>query len=96
MKVVVKGLGPIRDVVKEPLELRLSNDATATVEDVLRMTAEILGKEFAARVYDPLSGKLNASALVLVNGRNIRYMTGLKTRVKDGDRIAIGALVSGG
>ena len=47
-------------------------------------------------LYDPDTKKLRDFILILLNGRNIIFLDGLKTKLKEGDVVAISPPIAGG
>jgi len=68
----------------------------ATVEKVLKRLSEIYGKDFVEYVFERETGEIQSFLLLLVNGRSITTLEGLKTRIVDGDVLAILPPVGGG
>jgi len=69
-------------------------DAT-NVDALLDKLVEICGTGLAKQLYDK-NGKLRDIVHILVNGRGINLLDRLKTKLKDGDTVAIFPPVSGG
>ncbi len=57
-------------------------------------------KEYREKLEDELldkkKQKLNSHILILLNGRNIKYLKNYKTRLKDGDELYFSYPLSGG
>ena len=95
MRVKVKGLGGLKDLI--PKEVSLTFDATEVkVKDVLEALARRIGHDFICKVYSPYAQELASGVFVALNGRMINYLNGLDTKVRDGARIAIGTMTNGG
>ncbi|HDI07271.1 MAG TPA: MoaD/ThiS family protein [Candidatus Bathyarchaeota archaeon] len=67
-----------------------------TVERLLESLVRRYGKEFKEYVFDPVSNDVRGHLQLLVNGRNIASLSGLDTRLEDGDVFAIIPPVGGG
>lgn len=65
-----------------------------TVGEALEKLLNLTGKELGEKIY--LGDVLNPRIVVLLNNKNIRFLDGLKTKIKDGDTIAILPAIAGG
>jgi MoaD family protein len=74
-------------VGKEDLQLNLAKGAT--VQAALRRVMDKYGKELV----EMLGGR---NLVIMLNDKNIEFLGGLKTRLEQGDRIAILPPLSGG
>lgn len=94
MKVEIKLFANLRDLVKRKIlveELPSESD----VSDLIRKLGEQLGPEFAKQALDD-QGEPSKSVRILINGRNIAFLQGAATKLKDGDVVAIFPPVAGG
>ncbi len=94
MKVTVKFFTTLREITgkrKEEVEL-LGN---LTVTKLLEELSKKHGLQFINYVYDE-TGKVRSYLQFLVNGRSITTMQGFKTRLREGDSVAIIPPVGGG
>jgi molybdopterin synthase sulfur carrier subunit len=90
--VTVKFFANFREAVgQEQVEIAAANVAALLDELVGRF-----GERMAEQLYEPSSKKLRETVNVLVNGRGINLLSGLDTKLKDGDVVAIFPPVSGG
>jgi molybdopterin synthase sulfur carrier subunit len=93
----VRFFASLRELVGKKAEsLEFQDSEEATVEKVLKRLSEIYGKDFVEYVFDRKTGKVQSYLLLLVNGRSITVLDGLKTRLIDGDVLAILPPVGGG
>ena len=84
----------LREIVgKKEQTLEFQKDKDITVEKVLKRLTELHGRDFAEYVYDMQTGEVRSYLQLLVNEKSI---TTLKTRLKDGDVLAIIPPVGGG
>lgn len=94
MKVSVRFFAALREIVgKKEQMLEFQKDKDITIEKVLKRLTELHGKDFAEYVYDMQTGEVRSYLQLLVNEKSI--MT-LKTKLKDGDVLAIIPPVGGG
>ncbi|MGE5542742.1 MAG: MoaD/ThiS family protein [Bacillota bacterium] len=68
----------------------------SSVADLLDALERRYGPGFAEAVYDPGTRETGSKAQVLVNGRNIAFLEGRRTRLADGDDVFFLSPVSGG
>jgi sulfur-carrier protein len=87
MKVDVKPRSEFRSILGEELHLRLEEGSN--IEDLLRMLQSAQSKLFGP------SG-LRDEVNIMVNGRNIDSLQGLKTPLYDGDEVVIFSAAIGG
>lgn len=78
---------------------RRTFDIDAPVEDVeglIKFIADRFQPDLKGILIDLKSGQVRKNFLILVNGRDITFLEGLKTKLKDGDTIALFPLIAGG
>jgi len=94
VKVKVKFFTTLREIAgKKEDQIELSR--SVTVEALLRQLAKKYGKEFEDYIYDEL-GNIHGHLQFLVNGKSITALQGLKTKLREGDQVAILPPVGGG
>ncbi|RLE61916.1 MAG: molybdopterin synthase sulfur carrier subunit [Thermoprotei archaeon] len=76
----------------EGVELELPD--TSTVKDALEAVSEMLGPTFRERVLGQRG--LSKGIRILLNGRDIDFLEGLETKLKDGYEILIFPPAGGG
>jgi molybdopterin synthase sulfur carrier subunit len=94
MKVNVKFLASIREIVgthEIPFEISPGN----TVESLLEILESRFGTEFKEAVGKPFEDK-NPKIMFLVNGRDIDFLKGSRTELKEGDTVVLIPPVAGG
>jgi len=95
--VSVRFFTTLREVTGKKEEiLEFSRREAVTVESVLKRLVELHGKSFAEYAYDPKTGEVRGFLQFLVNGRSISSFQGLKTKLSEGDVLAIIPPVGGG
>lgn len=96
MRVTVEYLGYIKQTLSitqaESIELK----PEAPVRDLLTLLAEKHGEPFKKAVYDPKDTGLKPYHIIAVNGLMINLLNSLDTKLKDGDRVAVMPVVTGG
>jgi len=92
MKVMV--FGTLRSVVGGSKEIEVQLDENSTIQEVLAQVVadypDLQKKVFSDRE------QLSAGVLVFVNGRSIRFLSGLDTRLHESDRLALFPPLAGG
>ena len=87
----------LRELVGKKIEcVKFEDREEVTVEKVLKRLSEVYGKDFVEYVFDGRTGGIQSYLLLLVNGRSITVLDGLKTRLIDGDVLAMLPPVGGG
>ena len=97
MKVSIRFFASLRELVGKKVEtLEFSDSEEATVDLSLKRLSESFGKDFVEYVFNEKTGEVKSYLTLLVNGRSIAVLDGLKTRLADGDVLAILPPVGGG
>jgi len=91
MIVKVKTFANLKEVFREKVNLKLKEGAV--LKDLL---SPVYLPPKALEVIIDESGNIKPSILILKNGRNIRFLRGLLTRLEDGDKVSILPPVCGG
>lgn len=92
MRIIVKAFATLREILGGTGMLYLELPDGLTIGDLL----EKLGERYGSRLdVDRLVGE-NQNVKILVNGREITYLDGLKTGLRDGDSVAFIPPVAGG
>jgi len=91
MKIKVKIFATLRDSVgwKE-------KEYNVEAKDINNFLKEVVGGKLYNIIMDKSKGELNPQYKILLNGRDIDFLDGLKTKLKDQDLIAIFPPVGGG
>ena len=94
MKVTVKYFTTLREITdKREEEIKFSSDLT--FGELLERLSKKHGRRFMDYVYDK-GGNAQSYLQFLVNGRSVTTLEGFKTKLKEGDRVAIIPPVGGG
>ncbi|MCW4045009.1 MAG: MoaD/ThiS family protein [Candidatus Bathyarchaeota archaeon] len=96
MKVTVEYLGYIKQTlgVEQGENVTLKDDAL--VRDLLSTLAEKHGELFQKSVYEPKCSDLKPHYIASVNGLLLNQLNGIETKLKDGDRVVLMPVVTGG
>lgn len=94
-KVVVKYMLNIRELVwgrhQETLEI-----SGPTLMDLLSHLTKGYGSKLEEALFNVQTGRISSSIIILVNGREARFLDGLETKLNDGDEIVIVPPAGGG
>jgi MoaD family protein len=96
VKITVEYLGYIRQTlgITQPESIELKPDAST--RDLLVHLADKHGDPFKKAVYDPKEAEMKPYHILAVNRLMINLLGGLDTKLKDGDRVAVMPVVTGG
>jgi len=96
LKVTIDYLGSIKQTLglKQAEQVELKDDAS--VCDLLSLLAEKHGDPFKKAVYEPKGLDLKPHHILSVNGLLLNQLNGIETKLKDGDRIVLMPVISGG
>ena len=96
MKVTVDYLGSIKQTLglKQAEQIELKEDAS--VCDLLALLAEKYGVPFKKAIYEPKGLDLKPHHILSVNGLLLNQLNGIETKLKDGDRVILMPVVTGG
>jgi molybdopterin synthase sulfur carrier subunit len=96
LKVTVDYLGSIRQTlgVKQAEQVDLADNAS--VSDLLSLLAEKHGESFKKSVYEPKGLDLKPFHILSINGLLLNQLSGVETKLRDGDRVVLMPVVTGG
>ena len=93
---IVDYLGHIKNLLRVGQSEDVQIKEGALVSDLLLFLAEKHGAIFRDAIYEPNGLDLKANFILSVNGLLLNQLNGIKTQLKDGDRVALMPIVSGG
>lgn len=94
MEIIVKFFTVLREITgKKDEKAEFSN--SPTINDLLNYLSRKHGRQFRDYVYNA-SGKPRGYLQFLINGKSITTLEGFRTRLKEGDKVAIIPPVGGG
>ena len=94
IKVTVRFFTTLREIIGKKEEL-LEFSKPVSVQVVLKQLSRRHGKDFDDYIFDEL-GDVQGHLQILINGKSISTMRGLKTQLNDADQVAILPPVGGG
>lgn len=96
LKVTVDYLGSIKQTLGLKQAEKVELKDPALVCDLLSLLAEKYGDPFKKAVYEPKDLDLKAHYILSINGLLLNQLSGIKTKLKDGDRVVLMPVVTGG
>jgi MoaD family protein len=97
VKVTVEYLGYIKQTLGITQAENIELKPEATIRDLLILLAEKHCEPFKKTVYDPKDTTgLKPYHILAVNGLMITLLNGLDTKLRDGDRVSVMPVVTGG
>ena len=96
MKVTIEYLGYIKQSLGLTQAENLEIKTNASVRDLLVQLAEKHGEPFKKSVYLPEDKDLQPHHILALNGLMVNLINGLDTKLKEGDRVTIMPVVTGG
>jgi len=93
-RITVRGYATFGDILGSR-DLDVSTDAE-TVSQLIDFLTERFSSNFREALLDSATGDVMKGNKILVNGRDIDFLQGLATRLKDGDRVVFFPPVGGG
>lgn len=94
-KVFVKAFASARDALGGAGKISVGLQEHGDVRDLLNVLAKQFGEKFVETVFDE-SGSPKKMFKIFVNGRDIDFLDGLATVLKEGDEVALVPPVAGG
>ena len=96
LRVTVDYLGYIKQTILARQEESVTLKEGALVRDLLCVLAEKYGAPFRKDVYDPKGDDMKTNHILSVNGVLLNQLSGVETELKDGDRVVVLPMVTGG
>jgi MoaD family protein len=96
VKVKIEYIGHIKNMTSNTREQELETQADSTIADLLDILSKQYGESFRKAIYEPKGTDIKPNYIVTINGYLLNQLKGLKTKLKNGDHVAILPIVSGG
>jgi MoaD family protein len=77
-------------------EIEISVQRRCTLQGCLEKLVNARGDELASHLFKPYSTEILPHLRLMINGRDIAFLDGIKTELQDGDEVLILPPVSGG
>lgn len=96
LKVRVEYLGHIKNILgnKRIEEVEIADNSSVT--DLLTALSEKHGEPFKKAVYESGGADVKSNFIATVNGYLLNQLSGVKTKLKNGDHVILMPVVSGG
>ena len=95
MRVKIQTVLNLKRILKKG-DLELSIPRGSTVGKLLESMVKTWGDELASQLFQPNSSSLLPYIILLVNGRDVRFLNNMETVLQDRDEIMIVPPVAGG
>ena len=95
MRVKIQTILNLKRILKKG-ELELTIPRESTVEKLLKSMIKTWGDELETQLFRPKSSSLLPYLILLVNGRDVRFLNNMETVLQDGDEIMIVPPIAGG
>ena len=96
VRITVTAYGKFRSIMGSEVSLELEANR-ATVMDALKALCDHYGERCESFLFDPSSGEIKRSNLVLLNGQShINLARRLDSQLEDGDEITLSPVLVGG
>ncbi len=96
LEVRVEYFGHIKSITQNKREEEVEVEEHSTMADLLNMLVKRYGEPFEKAVYESKSADVKPNYIITVNGYLLNQLKGIETKLKNGDRVAILPIVSGG
>ena len=96
LKIEMEYLGHIKNVMGNKKQEEMEIDDHSSIRDLLVLLSKKYGDPFRKAVYESGSSDLKANFMATVNGFLLNQLQGVETKLKNGDRVTLMPVVSGG
>jgi MoaD family protein len=96
LKVKVEYLGHIKNIIGSKSQEEIEIEDNSSIADLLMLLSKRYGDPFKKAVYESGASDVKANFMATVNGYLLNQLKGIETRLKNGDRVTLMPVVSGG
>jgi MoaD family protein len=96
LKVKVEYLGHIKNIIGSKRQEEIEIEDHASIADLLMLLSEKYGEPFKKAVYESGGLDVKSNFMATVNGYLLNQLKGVKTKLKNSDRVTLMPVVSGG
>jgi MoaD family protein len=96
LKVKVEYLGHIKNTIGSKRQEEIEIKDPASIADLLMLLSKKYGEPFKKAVYESGGLDVKSNFMATVNGYLLNQLKGVKTKLKNSDRVTLMPVVSGG
>jgi len=96
LKVKVEYLGHIKNILGSRREEEVEVEAGSSIRDLLVVLIGKHGESFKKAIYEAGGKDIKSNFIATVNGYLLNQLSGVETKLKDGDHVVLMPIVSGG
>jgi MoaD family protein len=96
LKVKVEYLGHIKNILGSKRQEEIEIKDPASIADLLMLLSKKYGEPFKKAVYESGGLDVKSNFMATVNGYLLNQLKGVETKLKNGDRVTLMPVVSGG
>ena len=96
MKVKVEYVGHIRSLIGNKNGEEIEIEDNSSISNLFLLLSQKYGEPFKKAVYEPGGLDVKSNFMATVNGYLLNQLKGVDTRLKNGDRVTLMPVVSGG
>jgi MoaD family protein len=96
LKVKVEYLGHIKNIIGSKRQEEIEIEDHASIADLLMLLSKKYGEPFKKAVYESGGLDVKSNFMATVNGYLLNQLKGVETKLKNGDRVTLMPVVSGG
>ena len=96
MKIIVEYLGYIKKQLDIKKSETISLEKKSSIRELLILLSNKYGEIFKKSVFDPQDNELKPYHMVSINGLLLNQLNGMKTELKENDKVILMPIVSGG
>jgi MoaD family protein len=96
LKVKVEYLGHIKNIIGSKRQEEIEIEDRASIADLLMLLSKKYGEPFKKAVYESGGLDVKSNFMATVNGYLLNQLKGVKTKLKNSDRVTLMPVVSGG
>ena len=96
LKVKVEYVGHIRSLIGDKNGEEIEIEDNSSIANLFLLLSQKYGEPFKKAVYEPGGLDVKSNFMVTVNGYLLNQLKGVDTKLKNGDRVTLMPVVSGG
>jgi molybdopterin synthase sulfur carrier subunit len=96
LKVKVEYLGHIKNMIGDKRQEEIEMRGDCSIADLLALLSRKYGEPFKKAVYESGGSDVKSNFMATVNGYLLNQLKGVETKLKNGDRVVLMPVVSGG